>query len=106
MTISTFDGLSSLVLVDVAAAVPMEHVLRMARLGNSKFRQTCRLKWVTGRMTNVTFECLVRASLAGREFVDAFCTQIIMKILHGKVTIDVGEFGSAERPHGDLRRAL
>ena len=56
-----FEKLSSLVLVDVLAALPMEHVVRMARLGHERLRQTCSLKWVTDRMTDVSFGIVLKA---------------------------------------------
>ena len=56
-----FCELSSLVLVDILAALPMEHVVRMARLGHERLRHTCSLKWVKDRMTDVTFEEVLRA---------------------------------------------
>ena len=60
-----FTELSSLVLVDTLAALPMAHVMRMARLGHDRLRHTCSLKWVTDRMTDVTFGEIVKAHQAG-----------------------------------------
>ena len=91
-----FGELSSLVLVDTLAALPLEHVVRLARLGNERLRQTCSLKWVTDRMTDVTFGALVRAHEAGGEVAAKFCTNSIMKKFKGKVTvlnIDTGNRG-------------
>ena len=51
---TNFEKLSSLVLVDILAALPMEHVVRVARLGHENLRDACFLKWVKDRMTHVT----------------------------------------------------
>ena len=56
---TNFESVSSLVLVDILAALPMEHVVRMARLGHERLRLTCSLKWVADRMTDVNFETIV-----------------------------------------------
>ena len=82
-----FCGLSSLVLVDTLAALPMEHVVRMARLGHGRLQQTCSLKWVTQRMTNVTFKAIVQARQAGNDMTEGFRTKSVMKRLNGRVVI-------------------
>ena len=56
-----FCELSSLVLVDILAALPMERVVKIASLGHERLRQTCSLKWVKDRMTDVSFEEVLRA---------------------------------------------
>ena len=87
MTDTKFGQLSSLVLVDTLAALPMQHVVRMARLGHERMRQSCSLKWVTDRMTDVTFGAIVRTRLAGGYVAKTFCTNSIMKKTQGKVGI-------------------
>ena len=82
-----FDELSQLVLVDVLAALPMEHVVRVVHLGHERLRQTCSLKWVTKGVTNVTFDAVVRAQKAGIEVAETFCSNSIMKRLMGKIMI-------------------
>ena len=83
-----FEGLSSLVVVDVLAALPMAHVMRLALLGHERLRQTARLKWVTDRMTDVTFGALLRA----RQKAPEFYLKSIIKRLNGKVDIKLPKF--------------
>ena len=61
MSQTKFSHLSQLVLMDVLAALATDHVVRMALLGHDRQRQTCSLKWVTDRMTDVNFNTLVLA---------------------------------------------
>ena len=91
----TFSELSTLVLVDVVAALPMEHVVRMARLGHERLRQACSLKWVTDRMTDVTFGAVVRAHQVGGDEAETFCAHSITKRLKGKMRITDNEIGSS-----------
>ena len=79
-----FNEMSSLVLVDILAALPMNHVVRMARLGHERLRQTCSLKWVTDRMTNVTFGEVVKAHQVGGDVVEVSCTSSLVNRLGGK----------------------
>ena len=85
MTDTKFCELSSLVLVDILAALPMEHVVRMARLGHERLRQTCSLKWVKDRMTDVTFEEILRAYQLRGDIAAIFCLSSVMKRLNGEV---------------------
>ena len=78
-----FSDLRSLVLVDTLAAQPMEHVVRMARLGQERLRQTCSLKWVTDRMTDVAFRVVVIANQVGGDVAATFCTDGVLKKSHG-----------------------
>ena len=87
MLSTKFEKLSSLVLVDILAALPMESVVRMARLGHERLRHACSLKWVKDRMTDVTFMALVRAHQVGGDVTATFSTSSVMKRLHGKVAI-------------------
>ena len=82
-----FCGLSSLVLVDTLAALPMEHVVRMACLGQDRLRQACSLKWVTERMAAVSFETILKAHQDGNDKTERFCTSSIIKRLNGRVVI-------------------
>ena len=91
---SAFGELSSLVLVDTLAALPMECVVRIARLGHERLRQTCLLKWVTDRMTDVTTKGVVRAQQAGGDVADVFSTNAVLKKLHGKVLLSSSNFES------------
>ena len=82
-----FERLSSLVLIDTLSALPTERVVRVARLGSERLRSTCSLKWVKDRMTDVTFENVLRAHQMSRELADTFCTSSVMRRLNGKVVI-------------------
>ena len=84
-----FEALSQLVLVDILAALPMEHVVRVARLGHQRLRQTCSLKWVTDRMSDVSFEKAVHTHQTAPEMRPVFCTDSIVKRLRGRVVIRV-----------------
>ena len=94
-----FSDLSSLVLVDTLAALPMEHVVRMARSGHDNLRLGCSLKWVTHRMTDVTFRDAVRAHRAEGDAVAAFCTKSVLKRLTGKIKMSHCHFEGAD--YGD-----
>ena len=82
-----FCELSSLVLVDILAALPMERVVKIASLGHERLRQTCSLKWVKDRMTNVTFEEAFRAYQLRDKLADSFCAGSVLKRFNGKVKI-------------------
>ena len=92
MTSVQFKKLSSLVLVDILAALPMKIVVRMARLGHERLRQACSLKWVKDRMTHVTFETLVRAQRTGGDVAATFCSKSVMKRFNGRVAIHDTDF--------------
>ena len=92
MATSKFCELSSLVLVDILAALPMEHVLRLARLDHERLRHTCSLKWVTDRMTGVSFETIVRANQEGGDVAASLVTDNTMRKLNGAVIMS--KFGS------------
>ena len=77
-----FGNITYLVLVDI-----LEHLVSMARLGHERLRQACFLKWVTDRMTDVTFETIVRAHQTGGDVAAAFCTNAVMKRLKGRITV-------------------
>ena len=79
--------LSSLVLVDILAALPMENVVRMACLGHERLRQTASLRWVTDRMTHVEFEAVVKTSEMERDVTKTFCADSVMKRLKGKISV-------------------
>ena len=74
-------------LVDILAALPIEHVVRMVRLGNTRLQNTCSLKWVKDRMTDITFQEVFRAYKSGGYLADTFCTSSIIKRLNGKVMV-------------------
>ena len=82
-----YEKLSSLVLVDILAALPMESVVRMVRLGHERLRHACSLKWVKDRMTDVTFMALIRAHRIGGDVAATFSISSVMKRLHGNVAI-------------------
>ena len=84
-----FEALSQLALVDILAALPIEHVVRVARLGHERLRQICSLKWVTDRMSDVNFERIVHAHQTAPEMRPVFCTDSIVKRLRGRVVIRV-----------------
>ena len=91
-----FERLSSLVLVDTLAALPMEHVVRMAVFGHENMRHACFLKWVKERMTHVTFKALVGAYHTGGDLATVFCTEKVVKWLKGRVAFYDTEFEDTE----------
>ena len=91
-----FSEVTSLVLVDTLAALPMQHVVRMARLGHERLRHTCSFKWVTDRMTDVTFRDIVRAHQAGADVKKIFCSDSLMKRPNGKVGISEFDFSNPD----------
>ena len=98
-----FSQLSQLVLVDIAAALPMAHGVRMALLGNDGLRQTCSLKWVTARMADVSFEALVLAHRFSPTR-EVFCSEPVRKRLYGRCIFDTDKFryGSYSRDCKEL----
>ena len=74
-------------LVDILAALPMEHVLRKARLGHDNLRRGCSLKWVTDRMTDVHFRAVVKAHQVGGDVAAAFSSYSVKKRLKGKIVM-------------------
>ena len=88
-----FCDLSTLVLVDILAALPMEHVVRLARLGHENLRQGCFLKWVTDRMTEITFKTVIRAHQTGDGVAAKLCADSVIKRLKGKLVISRCDFG-------------
>ena len=82
-----FCELSSLVLVDILAALSMEHALRMARLGHERLRHICSLKWVKDRMTDVNFEEVFRVHKLKGDTAATFCASSVMKRLNGELKI-------------------
>ena len=105
MAASKFQQLSQLALVDVLAALPMEHVARMARLGNERLCHTAKLKWVTDRMTDVTFEKLFRAHQMGGDFAEKLCSNSTMKRLKGRLSIETFGFDDASDMNGYVELA-
>ena len=97
MTSSKFDQLSSLVLVDILASLPMEHVVRLSSLGHGGLRRTSSSKWVTDRMTDVTFWKIYQAYWAGGDLWK-FCTNSTIKRLNGTVVIPNIDFNDFHRP--------
>ena len=82
-----FQALSSLVLVDVMAALPMEHVVRMAGLGHVRLQQASFLKWVMNRMSNVNFVTAAEAIQTRSAMAQSLISNEVMKRLEGKVVI-------------------
>ena len=91
-----FEKLNQLVLVDILAALPMKHVVKMASLGHENLQHTCSLKWVKDRMTHVTFRALLRAHRTGGEVATAFSTSSVMKRLKGRVAISSDDLENTE----------
>ena len=85
-----FEALSQLALVDILAALPMNDVMRMAHLGHERLRQTCALKWVTDRMSDVSFETAVYGYLVVPEMRDVLCMASFLKRLNGKIIVRTG----------------
>ena len=92
-----FCELSSLTLVDILAALPMEHVVRMACLGHDRLRHTCSLKWVTDRMTDVTFKEALRAYQVRGDISATFCASSVMKRLNGEIKTQRIDFHDRDR---------
>ena len=84
--------LSELVLVDIMAALPMKQVMRLTRLGSPRLRQTCSLRWVTLRMTDVKFGEIARADSAGGDLADVFTAEWILKRLNGVIHLEPAHF--------------
>jgi len=84
---SSLEQLSSLVLVDLLAALPMRMVLRLARLEHRRLREMSRRPWVLQRMTGVDFSTALKAYQAGGQVREAFCSQTVLKRLYGRVEI-------------------
>jgi len=78
--------LSTLVLCDVLAGLPMRQLVRLQRLGQPRLASLCSLAWVTGRMTEVRFSTVLEAYLHGEDF-RAFCNENVLKRLNGHVEI-------------------
>ena len=89
MAKTKFEQLSLLVLADTLAALPMEHMVRLALLGHERLRQTSCLKWVTDRMTNASFRTAFKAHQEGGVVAAAFSTNSFMKRVNGKVDISL-----------------
>ena len=83
-----FERVSSPVLWDILAALPMEHLVRMARLGHETIKQASCSTWVTDRMANVNFESVISAYLGGHDITNAFISPRIMKRLNGKIVVN------------------
>ena len=96
MADTKFCQLSSLVLVDILAALPMEHVVRIARLGHENLRHTSSLKWVKDRMTHVTFRALVRARQTGGDLAATFSTISVLKSFNGRMSLRYNDFENTE----------
>ena len=84
-----FITLSQLALVDILAALPMDYVVRVARLGHERLRKTCSLKWVTDRMIDVNFEAAVYVHWTVPEMRGKFCTDSIIKRMYGRIFVRV-----------------
>ena len=91
---NNFANLSQLVQVEILAALPMKHVVRLARLGHESLRQNFSLKWVTDRMTDVTFGVIARTYEMGGSVAEAFTRDYILKRLSGKIVIEDHGFKS------------
>ena len=86
---TNFEKLSSLVLVDIMAALPMKQVMRLVLLDHETLRQTCSLKWVHARMADVSFGEIFRAHVYEGHVAATFCSNTVMKRLRGRATISV-----------------
>ena len=76
-------------LVDTLSALPMEHVVRVARLGHERLRQTSCLKWVTDRMTDVSFGQAVVGLLNKSDTEGAFTSTSVLKRLYGRIVVSL-----------------
>jgi len=84
-------NLSDLVLTDLMSALPMEQLVRIMQLACPRLRKICSRKWVIDRMTDVNFDSVFEACSTGGEMKELFCTDHILKRLHGNITITVHE---------------
>ena len=105
MVDTKFEKLSSLVLVDILAALPMENVVRVARLGHEKLRNACSLKWVKDRMTHVTIRSLVRSHRTGGDVATTFATTSVVKRLNGRIAICSKDFENTDYVNSFLKLA-
>ena len=83
------DRLTELTLLEVLASLPMEQVVRLMRVGSPRLRRLCSRKWVTDRMTNVTFDSACDAHRAGEEVLETFSKVSVLRRLYGDIRIDV-----------------
>ena len=88
MARARFEQLTDLVLVEIVASLPMPHVLRFARLGHWRMQQSFFRPWVTKRMTAVCFKITLKAYQTDSSFITAFCSEAVLKRLHGKVVLE------------------
>ena len=83
-------------LVDNLVALPMEHVVRMARLTHENLRHACSFRYVKNRMTHVTFRVSFRAHRTGGEVAATFSTSSVLKRLDGKVEMHFHDLENTE----------
>lgn len=92
----SFGALDERVLTDVLAALPMRQVVRMARLAHARLARCCGAARVLARMPAVSFQELLHARLAGGDVAATFCSQDILKKLHGKIVINIDGLDDAD----------
>jgi len=76
--------LSSLVLADVLAALPLAHLLRLSRW--RALRGACCQRWVLNRV-GVTFQALMEAWVRGGRVRRSVCKDFMYRKLHGRVVL-------------------
>lgn len=91
MSSPKFNHLTDLVLTDILAALPMPQVMRVTRVGSPRLRRICSRRWVTARMTDVTFRAAAAACVAGSDEEEVFCERSVLKRLYGKVLVKVAD---------------
>ena len=84
------DQLTDLVLFEVLAALPMQQVVRLMRVGSPRLQRLCSKKWVTDRMTEVDFRVACVAHQVGGTVRDTFTSPSVLKRMQGKITVDIG----------------
>ena len=84
----SLEGLSELVLVEVLAALPLEQLVRVVRLGSPRLHRTGTKQWVLNRTSDVTFHAMVVAHQAGPIVREVFCSNKLLRRLYGRIEID------------------
>jgi len=87
MSRRSLEQLSQLVLVDVLSALPLEQLLRLARLGGPGLRRAGSTRWVAARVTGASLGLVTQAQLAESGLGASFCTDILLKRLYGRIEI-------------------
>ena len=81
----SLEQLSDLVLLDIMAALPMCAAVHFAQLGHQRLQAMSCRPWVFKRMADVSFPSAVKAYQAGGRVREAFCSEVVLKRLYGRI---------------------